>query len=326
MSMLVSNTFTAFQTQFHQRWNHLNDPHVRALAWLLDAPNLLDARAPQWQDKIATYVDPDLMSWLSILDSDSRQLQELHKLMTDLPSNRLGLYAEKLMAFYFQQKNQLVAHSVQIRANKNTTIGEFDFLLQQGDVLVHWEFATKFYLLRNSDDALQVDDFLGPNLADSLGEKMRKILYHQLALSQHPAAQSYLPQQVTSTQAFIKGWLFYQQEQTWFPQGLGVSATHCRGYWCALSDLQLDHEARYILLPRLRWLAPAKVMLSASLDAVDVRQALLQHVKQEHSPMLLVTLALTASDGLEICRGFVVPDDWSSRAVKRRQLATTRVV
>ncbi|HEX7634981.1 MAG TPA: DUF1853 domain-containing protein, partial [Noviherbaspirillum sp.] len=42
------------QAQFHRRWNHLNDPHVRTLAWLLDAPDLLDPQAPQWQGRIAS--------------------------------------------------------------------------------------------------------------------------------------------------------------------------------------------------------------------------------------------------------------------------------
>jgi hypothetical protein len=34
---------STFQQQFHARWHCLRDPHVRALAWLLDAPDLLDA-------------------------------------------------------------------------------------------------------------------------------------------------------------------------------------------------------------------------------------------------------------------------------------------
>ena len=36
---------------FHRKWGHLARPHVRALAWLLDSPDLLDpavnAKAPR---------------------------------------------------------------------------------------------------------------------------------------------------------------------------------------------------------------------------------------------------------------------------------------
>ncbi len=42
------------QDGFHRRWGHLRDPHVRTLAWLLTAPDLLDLQAPQWRGLIAT--------------------------------------------------------------------------------------------------------------------------------------------------------------------------------------------------------------------------------------------------------------------------------
>src|SRR5579864_3830769 len=74
----------AFQAQFHQRWNHLNDPHVRALAWLLDAPDLLDLHAPQWQGKVAHIAAADdgeyqnTARWLEALDSEPEQRLALH--------------------------------------------------------------------------------------------------------------------------------------------------------------------------------------------------------------------------------------------------------
>ncbi|MDB5767553.1 MAG: hypothetical protein JWQ61_2367, partial [Collimonas fungivorans] len=91
------------QQQFHQRWNHLSDPHVRALAWLLDAPDLLDPLAAQWQGKVASYADADLAAWLAELEQTPEKLQALHRYIDSLPSTRLGLYAEKLLAFYFEQ-------------------------------------------------------------------------------------------------------------------------------------------------------------------------------------------------------------------------------
>ncbi len=59
-----------FQSHFHRRWKHLNDPHVRALAWLLDAPDLLDPGAPQWKGRIATLgeLEPSTQTWLDLLD------------------------------------------------------------------------------------------------------------------------------------------------------------------------------------------------------------------------------------------------------------------
>ena len=36
----------SYQAGFERRWGHLRRPHVRALAWLLDAPDLLDPALP----------------------------------------------------------------------------------------------------------------------------------------------------------------------------------------------------------------------------------------------------------------------------------------
>jgi hypothetical protein len=311
---------SACQEQFHRRWNHLLDPHVRALAWLLDAPDLLDPQAAQWQGKIASYADADLAAWLTELEQAPEKLQALHRYIDSLPSTRLGLYAEKLLAFYFEQRQMLVAHSVQVRASKNDTIGEFDFLLRLNGGLVHWEFATKFYLLETSGGSLQAEDFLGPNLADSLGAKMQKILQRQLALSQHPAAQVHLSEPLDSAQALVKGWLFYPDEHLRPPAVLGVSANACRGYWCSLSALQLDQSFMYQVLPRQRWLAPAKIALEHVLSPADAQLALSRHFASDASPVLLATLCAEDGYGLEISRGFVVPDDWAGRAAAQRHL------
>ena len=305
------------QEQFHRRWNHLQDPHVRALAWLLDAPDLLDPQAPQWLGRIATYADADLAPWLNALDREPQKLQDLHDYIGSLPSTRLGLYAEKLLAYYFERRQLLVAHSVQVRASKNDTVGEFDFLLRLNGGLVHWEFASKFYLLAASGASPKADDFIGRDMADSLGSKMHKLLHQQLALSQHPAAQAHLSEAVVSAQVLMKGWLFYQDQL--HPVSVpGVSASACRGYWRALSGLTLDDTARYHLLPRQRWLAPAKILLEDALSPTQMQLALSQHFAGEASPVLLTTLRAEGGYGLETDRGFVVPDDWAERAAARR--------
>ncbi|AMO99831.1 hypothetical protein CAter282_1967 [Collimonas arenae] len=316
----VTEVASGCQEIFHRRWNHLADPHVRALAWLLDAPDLLDAAAPQWQGKIATYIDPDLAVWLAEYDQNPQKLQALHSYIGRLPSTRLGLYAEKLLAFYFEQRQLLVAHSVQVRASKNDTVGEFDFLLRLDGGVAHWEFATKFYLLESSGGALQADDFLGPNLADSLGAKMQKILQQQLALSLHPASQAHLAEPVTAAKALVKGWLFYPEDESRQSAVPGVSAHACRGYWCSMSTLQLDESALYQLLPRQRWLAPAKIAVDQALSPAAAQLALSQHFAVDGSPLLLATLRAEGEHALENRRGFVVPDDWAGRAAQQRHL------
>ncbi len=309
-----------FQAKFHRRCGHLGDPHVRALAWLLVAPDLLDPHAPQWQGKIAalpTGMLTGIDAWLSAIDSAPA---ELHRYLDLQPFARLGRYAEKLMAFYLERQHVLFAYGVQVRAGKNSTIGEFDFLLRLDGQLVHWEFATKFYLLESSGAGDDADYFVGPNLADTLSAKMHKILDRQLLLSAHPAAQVHLPEPVSKAQALVKGWLFYPDAEM-HVNTFGTAHEHCRGFWCACSDFAHLHAERYAILPRLQWLAPASLPLAQTMDKQVLQEYLEEYFVHDTMPVLVALLEVKDGVGRETNRGFVVPDDWRTRAGQRIKLA-----
>lgn len=311
----------SFQAQFERTRGHLQDPHVRDLAWLLDSPNLLEPTAPQWQGKIASLFDhqgDDIDRWLIELD---RAPQELHALIQSHSFARLGRYSELLMAFFFRYRQVLFAHGLQVRAAKNETIGEFDFLLWRKEItstplLLHWEFATKFYLMEASGANKGADFLVGPNLADTLGAKMRKILDRQLILSKHPAAQIHLPEPVDSAQALVKGWLFYPRIQDDANEVLasGASIVHCRGYWCALTEVAGLPGTCYRLLPRLSWLAPARASLAACIDKAALMTALDAHFAIDTLPVMVATMEQRDDAAIEIERGFIVPNDWRERA------------
>lgn len=306
---------------FEQRWGQLRHPHVRALAWLLDSPDLLDAAAPCWHGSVGSLpplTDAD-RNWL--LDTD-RAPAALEAALGGKPHSRLGLYAEQLIAFYFRQRGRLVAHGLQVRANRNDTIGEFDFLLDGGDgTLEHWELATKFYLLNAGADVPlpdPFDAFVGPNLADSLGAKMRKIIDKQLTLASHPAAAPLLPGPVVRAQALVKGWLFY-------PVGVqvgmdGIARDHCHGFWCPFA--QFDREGHFVVLPRLQWLAPYQAASAAPiLDGQQLRLWMADYFAQTSTPVLVAQVQLHDGVAVEVGRGFVVPDDWQARAAGFRPRA-----
>jgi uncharacterized protein len=307
---------TSFQAQFHSRWNHLNDPHVRTLAWLLDAPDLLDAAATEWQGRVATLGPPDdaIADWLVQLD---RSPAVLHAFLDTGPYTRLGRYAEKLMAFYLRHCGRLVAHGVQVRAAKGDTVGEFDFLVDEGGALVHWEFATKLYLLEASGNGRHVDYFVGPNLADTLGLKISKIMDRQLALSKHPAAQSCLPRPVSAARALVKGWLFYHGRTPVLLQPPEISQVHCRGFWCAFDELHDIHGERFLVLPRLGWLAPAKARMADTLGRAQLTELLDNEFGNGAMPVLVAVMKENGRELLEADRGFIVPSDWRSRAGMR---------
>lgn len=317
------NSTDLFQAYFHRRWGHLNDVHVRSLAWLLDAPDLLDPHAERWQGRLATLhgvVDDSVDQWLSELD---RAPQALHHHLDMQPFARLGRYAEKLMSFYLLHRGILVAHGVQVRAEKNRTIGEFDFLLRLNGQLVHWEFATKFYLLESTGAGNDADYFVGPNLADTLGAKMHKIFDRQLLLSEHPAAQALLPEPVAQAQALVKGWLFYQDAESGARADrlFGTLPSHCRGFWCALNEAAGMQAERYAVLPRLEWLAPARLPLHQTMEQESLLDHLASHFVSDTMPVMVALMETDGDHAVETDRGFIVPDDWRTRAGQRVKLA-----
>ena len=303
-----------YQAYFERRWGHLRRARVRALAWLLDAPDLLDVHDPHWDGRIATLgpVTPETERWLADLDADPSALDAAlgAKMIT-----RLGLYAEKLMAFYFAQQGRLVAHGLQVRANRNDTVGEFDFLLDAGAGVEHIEFATKFYLLQG-DSTASFDTFVGPNLADSLGRKMRKVFDRQLELGSHPAAQDVLPRPVVAARALVKGWLFYPRGTYQAMQG--ITAGHCRGFWCALEELEALPGDRFLVLPRLQWLPPFRAQSATwMLDKAQLAAELEDHFLASDAPVLVSLVREEPGAIVEFERGFIVPNDWRERADAR---------
>ena len=318
----VSDSGDSFQARFERRWSHLTQPHVRALAWLLDAPDLLDPACALWHRQIASLgpVTPATAVWLMAQERDPAPLLAA---LGSRPYCRLGLYAEKLMAFYFEQHGLLLAHGLQVRAGRNDTVGEFDFLLRCGPSLLHWEFATKFYLLEGAGQSPldPLDRLVGPNLEDTLGLKMRKILDQQLALGRHPAAQRLLPQPVARAQALVKGWLFYPGRVA--PAIAGLAPVHCHGFWCALAQAGSMSGAGdlFVLLPRMQWLAPWKAAAGsdvALLSPAQLQAMLAARFESAAAPVLVAQVRQKGAWLLEQQRGFIVPDDWAAQAARQR--------
>ncbi len=318
---LMRSESLSHQAEFQQRWACLSNPHVRALVWLLEAPDVLDADAARWQGKIARLpagTAERCRDWLLQLDADASAFEAYLDVKR---FTRLGRYAERLLAWYFKHQGQLVAHGLPVRSGKEETIGEFDFLLKFEQSVVHWELATKFYLLAVDDPALasvqQADYFVGPNLADTLGRKMRKILDRQLALGTHPAAKALLPEPLSAAQALVKGWLFHRRGSHLDLAQLGISENHCQGWWCTLNELEVHVGPVGAVLPRIAWLAPARLPLNEGIELPRFSNQLRHHFEQDNMPLMVASLRREGDVWLETDRGFVVPDAWPQQAVEK---------
>jgi hypothetical protein len=179
----------------------------------------------------------------------------------------------------------------------------------------HIEFATKFYLLEGQA-ARRFDELVGPNLADSLGKKMRKIVGQQLELGAHPAAQALLPRPVVAAHALVKGWLFYPLG-TW-PSIAGLSAQHCRGFWCSLDEIDALAGDAFLILPKLQWLAPFRAMSATwILNRAELYAELSAQFEENKAPVLVAVVRERPGCIEEVERGFIVPNDWRERAAAR---------
>jgi hypothetical protein len=308
------------QQVFHQHWGDLRDPHVRTLAWLLHAPDLLDAAWPGWEGRVSVLAAelPDPQGdWLRSLDRDPAPLHahlQIHRF------TRLGRYAEQLLAWYFREHGILHAQGVQVREAQRT-LGEFDFLLEPEGRLWHRELATKVYLLRATQAEAQqtADYFVGPNLGDTLGAKVAKILERQVALSSHPAAAQVLPRPVDSACAWVKGWLFYPEGDASPARVPGLSAQHCRGSWCSLEEFAAgrnpgDGSGRYLMLNRLQWLTPQRAAPQELLTREALLPLLQDAFAQQNTPIMLARMEEAQECWIEASRCFVVPDSWRAAA------------
>ncbi|WP_240674165.1 DUF1853 family protein [Crenobacter cavernae] len=284
---------------WHARLLTLRHQAVRDLAFLLTAPmgwaassNLEPARllgAQGWTS-------------LSVLDADPAPLEEW---LLAHPSGRLGRYAEVLLAYWFAHAPhaELVAHNLAVRDAAHRTHGEFDFLVRLDGEPFHIELASKFYLMLGDVP----DSLIGASLRDAWRLKAAK-LEQQLALRRHPLAAPLLPAGFTqaASVARVTGWLFINDGLA-LPHPLNPHAP--RGWFAPLAEPwpHRSGDSRWLWLPRLQWLAPARLPALYTESEQDLR-ARLAGIDR---PQLVAEVAVDETgEAFEVARGFVLPAGW----------------
>jgi len=266
---------------------------------------------------------------------------------------RLGRYAELLLGGMLAHLPgvQVLAANLPIRrmagqGNGVDTLGELDFVWRDlaSGLVIHWELATKFYLLIPEPDlaaSITWMHFVGPNLADRFGDKLSHIATRQLPLSRIPEARAALGCNVDRAEAYLKGWLFYPLERPGVRRSgrlpTCLATDHLNGWWGTLGQfadgLPGDVDGlRWCLLPRALWLSPARLDTGSDglLEHADMVSALYQRFHSgSEAPAYLRTMPVMIcglrreTDGAgrngwyETTRGFIVPDGWTALALRR---------
>lgn len=297
----------------------LHDPAVRDLAWVIGSPGLVETSHPTYEGRVVSdaWCGEQLQtctSWLAALDAAP---QQLHEYIAARPTRRLGHYFESLISFWLARipDTQILACNLQVQ-HEQRTLGEYDFLFRDaGAEIVHWEAAVKFYL--QVEPLAEQRAFIGPGTRDRLDLKLDRVFQHQLLLGMSDAGSQALPQGVKldKAQAYIKGYLFYHVST---PEKLavpGISAAHLTGWWARHSSEQLPQrsaESSWIIQPRLRWLAPARLTEDVGvLTRSELNIWLDKHFSQDADAVLIFEMEQLAIGGWRECsRGFVVCSSW----------------
>lgn len=248
-------------------WWKLTDSAVRDLAALLTAPAL-------WRSgcelDIRTLLGNNGFRFLLNLDAHPQPLHTYLAAHTPY-SNRLGYYAEYLLAFWFAHAphSSLNAHNLPVRNTDGTTLGAADFIATLNGTAYHIELSCKYY----GSSSGKPEDMHGLNPQDTLSAKSAK-LQHQLTLLHtsdgiNTLKQHRLPANLQSV-SIIRGIAF-------FPTGTQAAApleTHCwhGSFIRNWTEYPLDGNARYAPIDRMSYLAPARIPDSQTRSADEICQ------------------------------------------------------
>lgn len=295
--------------------NQLHSPSVRDLAWVLLSPPLLSQtpstqrhplQASRWSRQPGLLAD-----WLHGLDHNDKALQTW---LTSSPSRRLGHYYERLWQFALHAAPdvEVLAANLPIRQGGHT-LGELDLLLRDEQGVHHLELAVKFYLGLQGENGHDSTRWLGPGSHDRLDLKLSHLSEHQLPLSSRRVTCDILEQlhiATPQTSMWLGGYLFYPW-RTHCAAPQNAEPAHLRGHWLHHHDWPAFAAklpgAIWQPLPRLAWLAPARIHERWSAIAM---QQWLTELPADANAQLLVRLEEGDRFSKEVERVFLVNDRW----------------
>lgn len=293
---------------------HFKNRQLRDLAWAIGSAPLLqpDDRQTRWLDH--DWFQRRYDEYLPVLHALDRNPAKLLQWLEAARQRRLGSYFESLWGYWLKtnQRFRLLHANLPVR-EKGRTLGEFDLLVEdtQTGRQLHWELALKFYL--GTRDTRQMENWWGPRQRDRLDLKFGHMQTHQCRLSRLPAARQTLEQHdiaVDEAWSVVKGRLFYPADPGVHPAPQNAAYRHLSGWWQTQAAFNEACPAaaatRYSVLDKQQWLAP---VVPQQLRFPDGDSRTGWHGKlPADRPVMLAACA----DGVELSRGFVVPDEWPS--------------
>jgi hypothetical protein len=212
----------------------------------------------------------------------------------EIPTNLiLGKQAEYLFEHYLKtsQSIELLAANVQIQGTSRT-LGELDYIVNDhiASKTIHVELACKFYL---HDPNLSLDfeaTWIGPNLKDTLQDKLNKLQEKQFPLLFKTEAESLLSSLQLSAAAIeqrlcLKASLFV-------PMGFGLE-TLPQAYQKCIAGRWMSHKAfenkerkgQFAVIPKKKWLSSPEIIEHWN-DFKNTQIAVVEEISAKKSPLV----------------------------------------
>ncbi|WP_293269074.1 DUF1853 family protein [Neptunomonas sp.] len=242
------------------------------------------------------------------------------------PTYRLGRQFEDAIALLFKHsKGEKLLQRNLVITGESRTLGELDCLYKNSNgSCVHLELAIKFYLYTGDKNSL--DSFIGPGGKDRLDKKWKRLVEHQLPLSNTPAALQAIHHMGFASpkirQLLLTGILFYPYHN-WrsfiCPNPL-LNPLHLRGWWLfqnQIDNLQDEPDIRFVILPRWHWIGGTKHYDTLNPLTFELMK---QQVHADNKPKMLACVRWDreAQCWHEASRGFIVRDNWPTPLQKER--------
>ncbi|NQV53029.1 MAG: DUF1853 family protein [Flavobacteriales bacterium] len=203
----------------------------------------------------------------------------------------IGKCAEAYMKHYLHchPDFELIADNVQVVV-EGGTLGEFDFFYRdlKLDKTVHLEMACKWYLL--DPDAVQGEEWTGPNRRDFLSQKLKKLYEQQFALLNDPRSLPRLKEigidpRASEQRLALPGFAFVPSAYEGSDPSISPSAI--AGTWCRMEEFlaREDEGNQHYLCERKEWLIDP--MYNRTWHArPSIVDELTKQLKQKYSPMV----------------------------------------
>ena len=283
----------------------------RDIKWLENAPALLGD---------GTGSQELVRKSCQLLIESNQEIGEKHlEILTGRRNAALGRYFEALVQMIITLSSEVESchHNVAIH-DGTRTCGELDTLYKISGRWVHLELAVKFYI--GVGDRSDPHQWYGPAARETLAKKLKRLTEHQLILPRTKAGVSALDRLNIAgvhSEALVMGRLFHpilNWQENDLIRPAEISQNHSKGWWCTATETEVFTEVsdvKWRVLDKPDWLSPDNMAIPKTELNISLPTAL------EEAGLTRPLMITGTLNGVELHRGFVVPDYWAPLKEKR---------